>query len=235
MKYAQIADRLSSDLELGIPPVALAFVDGPPEGVPTTDATVPSSCAFWRKAEEGVFYAPAEAHFNCPIGAMVMGFDLTPEVQSNLGEAVEMMCDISYLGADEPANIPSVKKPKQGIVYGPLADFPIDPDVALLWVTSRQAMLLSEAVGNSRWMEAGGRTVFGRPACASIPSALDSDRPVMSLGCMGMRTYTEVLPDLLLSVVPGSKLDEFQESVVATMEANRQMQEYYEQQKAQFA
>lgn len=234
MKYSQIADSISSELDLDMPPVALAFVDGPPADVEMTEAVVPSSCAFWRKAEERVFYAPAEAHFNCPVGAMVMGFDLPEPVQANLGAAVEMMCNVAYLGADEPANIPTVKKEKNGIVYGPLSEFPIEPDVVLIWVTSRQAMLLSEAAGNSRWMETGKRSVFGRPACAAIPSALSSEEPVLSLGCMGMRTYTEILPDRLLCVVPATKLEEFRESLVATMVANRQMQSYYEQQKAQF-
>lgn len=234
MNYTEISDEISAELDLEIPPVALAFVRDAPEGVPTTDAVVPSSCAFWRKAEEGVFYAPPELHFNCPVGAMVMGFELPEQVRTNLTTAVEMMCNIAYIGADEPANIPTVKKAKNGIVYGPLAEFPIEPDVALVWVTSRQAMIVSEAVGSSRWIEAGQRSVFGRPACASIPSALDSAQPVLSLGCMGMRTFTEILPDRLLVVVPGAKLREFAQSISATVRANAEMQEYYEQQKAQF-
>jgi uncharacterized protein (DUF169 family) len=234
VKHQETADRIREELELDIPPVALAFVDAAPDGVPTTDNVVPSSCSFWRKAEESVFYAPAEAHYNCPIGAMVMGFDLTQEVESNLGTAVELMCSVSYLGADEPAHIPTVKKHKNGIVYGPLGEFPLEPDAVLLWVTSRQAMLLSEAVGNSKWMESGAKTTYGRPACAAIPSALDAEQPTLSLGCMGMRTFTEVLPDLLLSVVPGSKLAEFEQLVVDTVEANKKMQAYYEQQKALF-
>src|SRR3954470_2070215 len=85
VNHSETADRIAALLELELPPVALAFVDEAPDGVESTDAVVPSACAFWRRAEEGVFYAPAEAHFNCPVGAMVMGFDLPEPVQANLG------------------------------------------------------------------------------------------------------------------------------------------------------
>ena len=233
MKHAGTAESITELLDLDLPPVALAFVEKPPPGVETTNAVMPSSCSFWRQAERGVFYAPAEAHFNCAVGAMVMGFELPESVQRDLGAAVEMMCDVSYLGADEPAHLPTVKREKAGIVYGPLSDFPIEPDVVILWVTSRQAMLVNEAAGSSRWVEAAPRTVFGRPACAAIPSALDAERPVLSLGCTGMRTFTEILPDRLLTVVPGATINEFERRLVNAVEANRRMLSYYEEQKAQ--
>jgi len=235
VKHTETAHRIATLLELELPPVALAFVDEPPAGVEPTDAVVPAACAFWRKAEQGVFYAPADAHFNCPIGAMVMGFDLSEPAQANLTAAVEMMCEVAYIGADEPANIPTVKRDKTGIVYGPLSEFPLEPDIAIVWVAPQQAMLVSEASGNSSWMEAASRTVFGRPACASLPSALDAGQPVLSLGCAGMRTFTEILPDRLLGVVPGSKLEDFERSLAATVESNRQMQSYYDEQNAQLA
>ncbi|MDQ3849745.1 MAG: DUF169 domain-containing protein [Actinomycetota bacterium] len=232
MRYTETADRIAALLELELAPVALGFVDEPPAGVETTAAAVPSACAFWRQAERGVFYAPAQAHFNCPIGAMVMGFDLSEPAQADLSAAVDMMCEVAYIGADEPANIPTVKEGKGGIVYGPLRDFPLEPDVAIVWVGPQQAMLVSEASGTTSWMERASRTVFGRPACASLPSALDAGRPVLSLGCTGMRTFTEILPDRLLGVIPGRQLEDFARSLEATVEANRRMRSYYERQSA---
>jgi uncharacterized protein (DUF169 family) len=73
--HTRLADGLRTKLELDTPPIAISFVQAPPPGVPTTEAVVPSACTFWRRAEQGVFYAPASAHLNCAIGAMVMGFD----------------------------------------------------------------------------------------------------------------------------------------------------------------
>ena len=70
MNYDNIATGISSLLQLASPPVAMSFVEAAPTGMAVFDQEVPSACTFWRKAETELFYAPAEKHFNCPIGAM---------------------------------------------------------------------------------------------------------------------------------------------------------------------
>jgi uncharacterized protein (DUF169 family) len=227
-----LADSFTELLDLDIRPVALAFVEEAPVGVEDTAAVVPSACTFWRHAEERIFHASAERHFNCAVGAHVMGFELPESVQSALGEAVRTMCDVDYIAPEEVANIPSVRKAKRGIVYGPLSDFPVEPDVVLMWLTPPQAMLFNEAAGSSRWSEAAGRTVFGRPACAAIPSALEAGRPTVSVGCTGMRTFTEIAPDRLLAVVPWTAAESLRETLAAIVDANRAMRDYYEEQKS---
>jgi uncharacterized protein (DUF169 family) len=234
MDYAALAETLTSELQLADPPVALAFVEEPPASIVTLDRQGPSACAFWRWAENGVFYAPAESHLNCPIGAMVMGFDLPEGTQQQLMQLVEMMVGCGYVGADEPASIPTVKKHAAGIVYGPLRGFPIAPDLVLLWLTPTQAMLYSEAVGSCAWTEAAPTAVLGRPACAVLPTALDRGEPSLSLGCTGLRTFTEITQDRLLAAVPGPKLEEFANALDRTVAANAAMQSFYEQHKAQF-
>ena len=84
MSNQEVGATIIAALDLDPPPVALAFVDEPPEGIDTIRADLPSSCSFWRRAEQEVFYAPAEAHFNCPVGAMVMGFELPQPVANEL-------------------------------------------------------------------------------------------------------------------------------------------------------
>lgn len=150
MDYRKAAEELSSELGMDIPPVALAFVEGVPPGVQFFDSAVPSACAFWREAESNVFYASAEQHFNCPIGAMTMGFDMPETVRQELMGLVGKMVSCGYLSAEEPEHIPTIKKKKVGIVYGPLKDFPINPDLILLWLTPSQAMLFSEVVRTCR-------------------------------------------------------------------------------------
>jgi uncharacterized protein (DUF169 family) len=234
MDYARVAEELTSKLQLADPPVALAFVDAAPDGVPTLDRQGPSACTFWRWAEDGVFYAPADSHLNCPIGAMVMGFNLPQETQQQLMGLVEMMVGCGYIGADEPARIPAIKGQRAGILYGPLREFPVAPNVVLLWLTPPQAMLYSEAAGSCAWTGTAPTGVLGRPACAVIPMALDREEPALSLGCTGLRTFTEISQDRLLAAVPGSKLEEFASAVGRTGAANESMQEFYEQHKAQF-
>lgn len=149
MTNQTVAERLTTALALDTPPVALTFTDAPPEGVPAPSTVVPSACGFWRLAEQGVFYAPAEAHSNCPIGAMVMGFPLTDQLQAQLGELVTSMCECTYLSPEEDNKIPGVQPSAAGILYGPLAELPTTPTVVLFWLTPRQAMLYNEAAGTA--------------------------------------------------------------------------------------
>src|SRR5215469_1968024 len=115
MTNKEIAAAINSALDLDPPPVALAFVEQPPAGVDTIQSEVPSSCSFWRRAENRVFYAPAEAHFNCPVGAMVVGFELPRPVANDLQQLVASMCDCGYITRDESAHIPAVQSRPKGI------------------------------------------------------------------------------------------------------------------------
>jgi uncharacterized protein (DUF169 family) len=231
MDHATAAQRLSTLLSLQNPPIALAFVDQPPEGVAQASKPVPSACTFWRQAEQGTFYAAAAQHFNCPVGSMVMGFELPAAVGEQLGGLVQSMCDARYLSMDEAAMIPAVGRHSAGIVYGPLREFPLDPDLVVLWVNVAQAMLYSEAAGRASWTGTP-MDVTGRPGCAALPRALHSNQPGMSLGCAGMRTFTEIGDDMNLAAIPGSALAGFLDALAGTVESNAAMRSFYSAHKA---
>ncbi len=235
MKYENAAAQIGSQLALAAPPVALAFVEAPPAGVRNFDQEVPSACTFWRKAETSVFYAPAEKHFNCPIGGMTMGFDMPGAVQENLMELVRKMFGCGYISPEETAKIPSIKKKKTGIVYGPLGNFPIEPDLILMWLTPSQAMLYSEAAGTCRWSDELPAMVFGRPSCAALPVAFGQSQSTLSLGCTGMRIFTDISENRLLAVLPADRLQEFLNGLGSITEANAAMREFYEGHKGKFA
>jgi uncharacterized protein (DUF169 family) len=231
MDHATAAQRLSTLLSLQNPPIALAFVDQPPEGVAQASKPVPSACTFWREAEQGTFYAAAAQHFNCPVGSMVMGFELPAAVGEQLGGLVQSMCDARYLSMDEAAKIPAVGRHSAGIVYGPLHEFPLDPDLVVLWVNVAQAMLYSEAAGRAAWTGTP-MDVTGRPGCAALPLAMQSNQPGMSLGCAGMRTFTEIGDDMILAAIPGSALAGFLDALAGTVESNSAMRSFYSAHKA---
>ena len=115
MESAAISARLMDLLGLRQSPVSLAFAPEPPAGVTEDNKAVPSACSFWREVERGLFYAPPEQHFNCPVGAMVMGFELPEGVMQNLGGLVESMCSKGYLTSDEPARIPLFSADQPGL------------------------------------------------------------------------------------------------------------------------
>ena len=185
MDRAATAERLTALLSLRNPPIALAFVDRPPNGIVHVSKPVPSACTFWRRAELGTFYASAEQHYNCPIGSMVMGFDLPATMSERLGGLVQSMCDARYLSMDEAAKVPDVGRNSVGIVYGPLCEFPLDPELVVIWVNVAQAMLYSEAAGRAAWTGAQ-MDITGRPSCAALPRALHSNQPGMSLHVGGV-------------------------------------------------
>jgi uncharacterized protein (DUF169 family) len=231
-----LADALRETLALRHPPVALAFVHEAPPGIEEFDGAVPSACTFWRACETRVFFAPAEAHYNCPIGALTMGFTLAEPQMEHLMAVVGQMGEIGYVSADEAGSIPSVPGEKHGIVYGPLAEFPLVPDTVLVWVSGQGAMLLDEATGASRWTpELAGTASFGRPSCAAIAVAAQRGKPTFSVGCSGMRTYTGVDADLHLAVLPGPALADLRSRLERTAAANAQMLDYYRGQKALFS
>jgi uncharacterized protein (DUF169 family) len=234
MSYAALAAPLQERLGLAFPPVALKLVHEPPAGIARTSAPVPSACTFWRRAEQGVFYAAADEHLNCPIGAMVMGFELSAAKMQELMGLVQQMCAIAYVKPEEVAHIPKFTTAPKGIVYGPLASFPLDPDVALLWATPRQAMVLQEAAGAVQWTEHPAGALFGRPACGALPTASARGKPTVSVGCMGMRTYTEIPDDYCLVAIPGASLASLAEALETTHAAHERMRQFYLAQKARF-
>lgn len=231
MPYDTLITQLKADIGLALEPVALRRVEVPPDGVDIIHEELPSACTFWRKAEEKVFFATKGAHMGCPIGAMVMGFDLPKEKEGELMELVDQMCSLSYLKKEEVPNIPKLANSHAGILYGPLKAFPLEPELVLMWVTPVQAMLLQEATGETTWSLEAQAGLFGRPACAVLPKSLERNRPALSMGCTGMRTFTEIAAERMLLSIPGRLLPELEGKVRQAVSANRKMEELYLQKK----
>jgi len=228
MTNQEVGATITAALDLDPPPIALVFVDQPPVGIDTVQADLPSSCSFWRRAEQEVFYAPAEAHFNCPVGAMVMGFELPQPVANELQQLVTSMCNCGYISSDEPARIPAMQSKPKEVGYGPLDAFPLRPDVVVCWLNPSQAMIWSEASGEARWDRDISAPVSGRPACAALPASISQNRPFLSFGCMGMRTFTEVSGDRMLAIIPGALLAEFGAKLQAMRSTNDAMHSFYQ-------
>lgn len=234
MPYPELAGLLQREARLSLPPVALAYVPSQPTNIEHISQAVPSFCTFWRQAETQVFYASAEDHFGCPIGALVAGFQMPDEKMQELMGLVQQMCAIEYIQEAEVPHIPRVQNGGPGLVYGPLAEFPLEADLALFWVTPRQAMLLEEATGATEWRGTAPTSLFGRPACGALAAAANSGAATLSLGCMGMRTYTEIPENLTLLAVPGKQLAGLTARVQTVMSANDKMQAFYQGNKAKY-
>lgn len=220
-------------LHLAQPPVGLAFVDTVPEGVPSANRKVPSACSFWRLAEQGVFYAGAEDHQECPIGMLTMGFLMPANDQKRAQALVETMASVEYFSPDEVAALPVVEKPHQSIVYGRLDQFPGEAEVVLCILNTQQAMLVAEALGNLSWLQSG-QSAFGRPTCAVIPRAIKTGAPSMSFGCVGARTYINLTPGEVVLTLPASEFAGLVKRLEVIVHANEALAPYHQGQKEKF-
>jgi uncharacterized protein (DUF169 family) len=232
--YQDLTQRFSELLQLQQPPIGLTFMNGVPEGIEHSKVGVPSACTFWRLGEQGVFYATGEDHKQCPIGMMTMGFRMPETDQQRAQALVETMASVQYFSPAEVSALPIVQKPHESIVYGRLDLFPVEADVVLCIIDTRQAMLIAEAVGNVDWLHGGGQPAFGRPTCAIIPRTLNTGNMSMSFGCVGARTYTGLSSSELVLTLPGSEFAALVEKLQVIVSANAALAPFHQQQKALF-
>lgn len=223
--YRELENRLSKALGLERRAVAVTFVETPPPAVAKFEGTVPSGCSFWRLAAEGrTFYTVPSDHYNCPVGSYTHHIDL-PEARANeLGATLTIMSNVGYIKMEEIPGIARLPKTPGAVVYAPLGDTPVDPDVVLFSGRPGRVMLLEEAA-----LRAGieAKTpLLGRPTCMALPAALTQGF-VASAGCIGNRVYTELGEDELYVVVPGKVLARLADEAETIAGANAQLAAYH--------
>jgi hypothetical protein len=161
--------------------------------------------------------APAD-HDLCAIGTFTHNLAVTPAHEVDRGDALAVFADLGYVRPEDIPLIPVLTRRPSYVVYGPLAEAPVAPDVVLLFVRADQTLILSEA---SQSLEGGSPPAMGRPACAIVPQARNSGRTALSLGCCGARAYLDVLGDeVALYAVPGERIEAFARRVAELARAN---------------
>lgn len=216
--YSEIAKTLQEALGLAQAPVAICLTDSLPEGVAAWSGAIPAGCRFWQEAATRVFATAAADHERCAIGQYTHGLEMSPGAAADLQDALKVFADLTYVRPEDLAAIPVLEAKAKYVVYGPLGEVPLAPDVVMLVVRANQTLILSEA---SQQTEGGLPPAMGRPACAVVPQARNSGRSALSLGCCGARAYLDVLTDdVALYAVPGASIAAFTERVAALAKAN---------------
>jgi uncharacterized protein (DUF169 family) len=222
MSQSSLAELLS----LTAPPVAIAFVDTAPAGVPHVAAVEPAGCGYWRRAAAGeVFYTVAGDHKYCPVGAHTHNVPLSPTEKEGLMALVQTMVGLEYLKLEEVGQIPTRKTPLEVAVYAPLAAAPVPPDVVLVRGNARQLMLLAEAAQAAG--VAGAGPTMGRPTCAVVPESINAARTSASFGCIGNRVYTGAGDDEAYFAIPGGQLNTVEEKLAVIVRANRELEKFH--------
>ena len=217
---------LAKLLQLDSPPLAIAFVDAAPPGVPHVSAIEPASCGYWRRAADGeVFFTTADDHKQCPVGAHTHNVPLSPEEEHELMGMVDTMVSLSYLRMQDVPQIPRRPVPMRVAVYAPLAASPVPPDVVLVRGNARQLMLLAEAAQAAG--VAGSGPTLGRPTCAVLPDAINSGRTSASFGCVGNRVYTGAADTDAYFAIPGPRLADVEQSLTTILHANEELEKFH--------
>ena len=131
---------------------------------------------------------------------------------------------------EEVPDIPVLSKIPAVIIYAPLGDTPVDPDVLIFVASAASLMRLHEAA-----MSAGVAANFntlGRPTCMAVPAALAGGM-VVSTGCVGNRVYTEFGEGELYAALPGRALPMLADKARTIAAANAKLQEYHQARRQQ--
>jgi uncharacterized protein (DUF169 family) len=223
---ADIARSLTESLKLSQPPVAVCLTGELPPGVEAWSGHSPAGCQFWQTAASRVFATVSSDHDLCSIGQYTHNLDMTPAAGKDLGDALKVFAELGYVREQDVAQIPVLQSKPKYVIYGPLADIPVQPDVVLLFVRADQTLILSEA---SQQLENGMPPAMGRPACAIIPQAKNTGRSALSLGCCGARAYLDVLTDdVALYAIPGASIESFAERIAALANANGILSKFHQ-------
>lgn len=229
--YRRLEQELKQILALDRRPVAVALRDAIPDGVKKFEGQVPSGCTFWKLAADGAaFYTVPSDHYNCPIGSYTHNIPLPPERAQELGQTLSLMSDIGYVSMDEVPGIPRAASTPAAVVYAPLGDAPVEPDVVVFTGTPGSIMLLQEAA--IRTGVAAHLNTLGRPTCMAIPAAMAMGM-VASTGCIGNRVYTGLQDGELYAMVPGHALEKLAAATVTVKSANATLLTYHTDRRTQ--
>jgi uncharacterized protein (DUF169 family) len=218
--HSTIARMLTEALKLRQPPIAVSLrtTDDVPDGVSARAPRVAAGCVFWEKAARGGFATSAADHANCAIGTFTHNLDTTEAHEIDRRDALRVFADLGYVRPEDIPAIPVLAERPRRVVYAPLAETPVAPDVVLLFVRPDQTLILSEA---SQSLEGGFAPAMGRPACAVIPQVANSRRSALSLGCCGARAYLDALTDdMAVYALPGARIAEYAARIAELASAN---------------
>ena len=227
--YRAIEEKIQGMLGSTRRPVAVTFLDAPPEGVEKFAGAEPSTCSFWRIAAAGrTFYTVASDHLNCPIGGYTHN-TLPPDRMPELQQALSLMSDIGYIRMEEIPGVFHLSTAPEVVLYAPLGDTPAPPSVVLVAGRPGRVMMLSEAA--TRAGASSNLPLLGRPTCMAIPASL-ANGAVLSSGCIGNRVYTEIGDDELYEVLRGADLDRIAAEIGVIQSANQTLTGYHQDRRA---
>lgn len=235
--YAELDRQLRELLGLAVAPIAITFADEVPAGIasfggttpaPTADGrtgAVPAGCVFWTKATDREFATTAGDHGNCSVGSYTHGFTTLSEAASK--EDVQTLLSVGWVSETAAMGLPTVAKKPGSVIYGPLGQSSVDPDVVFLRINGKQLMFLNDAWPELRFE--------GKPQCHIIPVAKEQQQIVVSSGCMLSRTRTGMSNNEVTCAIPATRLRVLLANLARARNADNEVAAYAAEDAKRFA
>lgn len=224
---AELAARITAALQLSLNPIAITFGDDELPAAPRFTETVPAGCSFWEHGMTQTFATVTDDHALCSIGIHTHNLSDAPATQPReLQDTLAAMIGLDYVREAEIQALPTMPRQHRHVLYGPLAEHPVTPDVVLVFANARQGLVITEAVHR---VDAAMPLALGRPACALVPQVVTAGKAAMSLGCCGARAYLQTLADdIALWGFPGAKLDLYATTLDVMVRANETLTTFHQ-------
>jgi hypothetical protein len=187
---------------------------------------VPAGCRFWQEAGSRAFATSAEDHSLCAIGVYTHNLPSSAKQRTDLSDVLKVFQELGYVRNEDLPLIPVLASPARHVIYSPLAETRLPPDIVLMFVNASQTLILSEAAAQ---MENQNTPAMGRPACAVVPQVMNTGRAALSLGCCGARAYLDVLDSgTSIFAIPGAKLEGYSNRIEVLAKANSLLSTFHE-------
>jgi uncharacterized protein (DUF169 family) len=142
------------------------------------------------------------------------------------------MTGLGYVKMAEVPAIPRLAEMPGAVVYAPLGEIPVEPDVVLVAGRPGRVMLLQEAA--LRAGVAAPTPLLARPTCMALPASV-AHGVLASTGCVGNRVYTDLDDDELYMAIPGRALAPLIGELGTISTANATLRDYHRQRRRELA
>lgn len=185
---------------------------------------VPAGCVFWIRGAEETFSTAGPDHANCSVGSLTHGLLTLEEAVTK--DDVCAVLESGWVDEEAVGAIPTVSEKPAAILYGPLSETRVDPDVVLVRINGLGLMILSDALPELR--------IEGKPQCHIVAIAKEDRIVVASVGCALSRARTGMTSEEMTCAIPGFRLGEVVDALESTLEVDRTMARYAAQDARRF-
>ena len=211
-------------------PIAVIFCKRPPKGVPKFAGNVPSGCSFFGIAAGGMtFYTVAADHYCCPIGSYTWNLPLPVNHAKEMARSIDSLSGTCNISLEAIQSIPRSQNNPNLVVFSPLENTPMDPDVVVLVVKPLQGMIIQEAA--MRKHIGVHIAPLSQPTCMSLHYVME-DKAVTTAGCMGNRVFNALKEEEMYMLLPGRLLQKVADELQNIATANSKLAEQYLQKRS---